>query len=65
MDPNTGRIYSKKEMEAMESSFTKNFMEVEEADMTPKQKETKQVSFFDRRSMLGKRAASFRKKNKK
>ena len=72
MNTNTGEIFSGKELggiinitdfndlkEALEQN--RDFVSVSEADMTEKQKETKQVSLKDHRSKLGRQLTAERK----
>ena len=62
MDPNSGRIYKKEDLTAEQ---LKDFIEVDEKDMTAKQKVTRQVSLNDRRSVLGQQLNDFKRKKKK
>jgi len=64
MDTRSGEIISPEEaerrMRELGRAFEKNFIEVDEVEMTPKQKKTKQVSKHDNKSKLGKKFASAR-----
>ena len=64
MDTRTGNIISNEEAEKLfkenREMFEKHFIEVGEDEMTPKQKETRQVSQHDNKSKLGKKFTAAR-----
>ncbi len=58
MDTRTGKIISDSEIDDFVNHFTRlreDFIPVSEDEMTEKQKETKQVSKHDNKSVLGKK----------
>jgi len=68
MDNRTGEIISQEEanrrMRELKGAFEKHFTEVDESEMTPKQKATKQVSKHDNKSKLGKKFTAARHQRK-
>ncbi len=63
MNTNTGNIISHEDLLKNNPSkeFLENFVDVNNMDMTRKQRETKQVSLKDHKSILGKKLTAIRK----
>ena len=68
MDTRTGNIFSPEEADLLlkenRAAFQRYFVQIDEDEMTEKQKETQQVSKHDNKSRLGKKftAARFQRK---
>jgi uncharacterized protein YecA (UPF0149 family) len=68
MNVNDGNLYdiglAQEKSKAIRAAFSDNFVEVDEEDMTAKQRDTKKVSLKDHRSKLGKQLTYERKERK-